>query len=271
MGKKTWVEVCLISARGLRRSSSLWKLQWYAVGWIHPDNKYCTKIDASGTSNPLWKTGFSTSLEFQPDLALHVEVYSRDPIFLRETLFGSATILLKEFFDSDSPVDEVGSFQLRKNNSNKPLGFVDVSIRLSQDRENPASSYLGLWFLLVGAFHTDVIRPMASMSHITEIAVLMRDSTLTILMAASKMYLCSLPSMIWLYPNPNKLITCPFLPTTLRHPVTSHSHLRRLIWDTFPIFYLQTTPTTLRQPASHDHRHHHRPRLMWDTFPISHP
>ncbi|XP_057778480.1 uncharacterized protein LOC130997236 isoform X1 [Salvia miltiorrhiza] len=144
MGKKTWVEVCLISARGLRRSSSLWKLQWYAVGWIHPDNKYCTKIDASGTSNPLWKTGFSTSLEFQPDLALHVEVYSRDPIFLRETLFGSATILLKEFFDSDSPVDEVGSFQLRKNNSNKPLGFVDVSIRLSQDRENPASSYLGV-------------------------------------------------------------------------------------------------------------------------------
>lgn len=152
MGKKIWVEVCLISARGLRRSSSLWKLQWYAVGWIHSDNKYCTKIDASGTPNPLWKTGFSTSLEFDPpqpdlqDLALHVEVYSRDPIFLRESLFGSATVLLKEFLDkysSDSPVDEVGSFQLRKRNSNKPLGFVDISIRISQDREEPGSSYLG--------------------------------------------------------------------------------------------------------------------------------
>ncbi|KAL1559356.1 hypothetical protein AAHA92_09708 [Salvia divinorum] len=146
MGKKIWVEVCLISGRGLRRSSYLWKLQWYAVGWIHPDDKYCTKIDASGTSNPIWKTGFSTSLEFDPDLALHVQVYSRDPIFLRDSLFGSATVLFKEFLDKynpDSPVYEVGSFQLRKTNSNKSLGFVDVSIRISQHREDLASSYLG--------------------------------------------------------------------------------------------------------------------------------
>lgn len=153
MGKKekVWVEVWVISGRGLRRcSSSLWKLQWYAVGWIHPDHKYCTKIDASGTSNPLWKTGFSTALELDdPHLVLHVEVYSRDPIFLRDSLFGSVTVPFKEFLDKyspDSPVYEVGSFQLRKTNSNKSLGFVDVSIRISQHRqedEHPASSYLG--------------------------------------------------------------------------------------------------------------------------------
>lgn len=158
MGKKIWIEVCLISGRGLiRRTSSLWKLQWYAVAWIHPKDKYCTIIDTSGNPNPLWKTRFSTSIEPElelQELAVHVEVYSRDPIFLRESLFGSVTIHLKEFldkYDSDShaptpnPVEEVGSFQLRKRNSNKPLGFVDVSIKISQHRkDHPSSSSLGV-------------------------------------------------------------------------------------------------------------------------------
>ncbi|XP_030486920.2 protein SRC2 [Cannabis sativa] len=152
---KLWVEVCLISARGLRRSSSLWKLQWFAVGWIDPNNKYCSKIDASGNANPVWRTKFAVCIDVSEsnfnDLALHVEVYSREPIFLRERLQGTATILLKEFLakhdDKNSEVsrpgtDEVGSYQLRKRNSNKPQGFVDVSIRISEDREEPYS-YIG--------------------------------------------------------------------------------------------------------------------------------
>ncbi|KAG8368353.1 hypothetical protein BUALT_Bualt15G0036700 [Buddleja alternifolia] len=84
------------------------------------------------------------------DLALHVEVYSREPIFLRQSLLGDATIVLKEFMDKyddaksevSKPVEEVGSFQLRKRNSNKPQGFVDVSIRISEEREEASSSYL---------------------------------------------------------------------------------------------------------------------------------
>lgn len=150
---KIWVEVCLISARGLRRTSSLFKLQWYAVGWIDPNNKYCSRIDASGNANPVWKTKFSALVDnsesnFQ-DLALHVEVYSREPIFLRERLQGTATVVLKEFLDKyvkssevSKPVEEVGSFQLRGRNSDKPQGFVDVSIRISEEREEP-SSYTG--------------------------------------------------------------------------------------------------------------------------------
>ena len=97
---KFWVEVCLISARGLRRSSSLWKLQWFAVGWIDPNNKYCTKIDASGNANPVWKTKFAVLVDdsqSQSQPTLHVEVYSREPIFLRERLHGTATVVLKEF------------------------------------------------------------------------------------------------------------------------------------------------------------------------------
>ncbi|KAK4351207.1 hypothetical protein RND71_030520 [Anisodus tanguticus] len=147
---KIWIEVCLISARGLRRTSALWKLQWYAVGWIDPNNKYCSKIDSSGNANPVWKTKFSMLVDISElnlqDLALHVEVYSREPIFLREKLMGTATVVLKEFLDKynnksevSKPIEEVGSFQLRKKNSNKPLGFVDVSIRISEEREELSS------------------------------------------------------------------------------------------------------------------------------------
>ncbi|KAJ8433858.1 hypothetical protein Cgig2_032069 [Carnegiea gigantea] len=148
---KIWVEVCLISARSLPRSS-LWKLQWYAVGWIDPNNKYCTKIDASGTSNPVWKTKFTTVIdvsesEFQ-NMQLHIQVYSREPLFLRDKLQGTATVNLREFLANYSRKsqgfnegnEDVGSFQLRKNNSDKPLGFIDVCIRVSEEKEI-ASSY----------------------------------------------------------------------------------------------------------------------------------
>ncbi|KAF6142993.1 hypothetical protein GIB67_000063 [Kingdonia uniflora] len=151
---KIWVEVCLISARGLRRRSSLWKRQWFSVGWINQNNKYCTKIDASGSANPTWKTKFSVLIDdLEPNLqakALHVEVYSRDPIFLREKLHGTATVLLKEFFTkymnnsetSKPELEEVGSFQLRKKGSGKPQGFIDVSIRIFGERGGE-SSYIG--------------------------------------------------------------------------------------------------------------------------------
>ncbi|XP_024991999.1 actin cytoskeleton-regulatory complex protein pan1 [Cynara cardunculus var. scolymus] len=149
---KIWLEICLISARGLTRTLSLWKLQWFAVGWIDPNNKYCTKVDASGNSNPTWKTKFSASTDSRcDDLTLNVEVYSRDPVFLKERLQGTASIGLKEFLDkhrkncddqSLKHVEEVGSFQLRKKSSNKPQGFVDVSFRISPET-NEGSSYEG--------------------------------------------------------------------------------------------------------------------------------
>ncbi|KAA8533949.1 hypothetical protein F0562_031466 [Nyssa sinensis] len=148
---KIWVEVCLVSARGLRRTSSLFKLQWFAVGWIDPNNKYCTGIDASGNASPVWKTKFSALVDNSEsnvqDLALNVEVYSREPIFLREKLQGTATVVLKELIDKykknsevSKPIEEVGSFQLMRRNSSKPQGFVDVSIRIFVEREEPSSS-----------------------------------------------------------------------------------------------------------------------------------
>ncbi|KAL0403008.1 UNVERIFIED_CONTAM: hypothetical protein Sradi_1941600 [Sesamum radiatum] len=149
---KLRVEVCLISARRLRRTSSLWRLQWFAVGWINTNDKYCTTVDASGSTNPVWKTKFSMSIDasdsaFQ-DLELHVEVYSREPVFLRERLLGTATVVLKELLDKyygksevSGHVEEVGSFQLRKKNSDKPRGFVDLSIRISEESEENGATY----------------------------------------------------------------------------------------------------------------------------------
>ncbi|GAA0169256.1 hypothetical protein LIER_23782 [Lithospermum erythrorhizon] len=143
---KIWVEVCLVSARGLRRTTSFWKLQWFAVGWIDPANKFCSSIDSSGNDNPLWRTKFSAMIDtcersFE-ELVLHVEVHSREPIFLRTKLLGTVSVLLKEFVDKymkDSevvrPIEEVGSFQLRSHNSNKPQGFIDISIRIAPERE----------------------------------------------------------------------------------------------------------------------------------------
>ncbi|XP_068668104.1 uncharacterized protein [Aristolochia californica] len=142
---KIRIEVCLISARGLPRSSSLWKRQWFVVGWIDLENKYCSKIDVSGSSNPTWKTKFAVLLEESDPklqgLSLNVEVYAREPIFLREKLHGTAVIQLKEFFgkfgqNSEGPraeTQEVGSFQLRKKKSDKPRGFVDVAVQISED------------------------------------------------------------------------------------------------------------------------------------------
>ncbi|XAR66062.1 hypothetical protein NMG60_11012119 [Bertholletia excelsa] len=150
---KTWLEVRLVSAWGLRRTSSVFKLQWFVVGWINPNNKYCSKISDSGSTNPIWNTRFTTSVDKLEsnieDLALHVEVYCREPIFLRESLQGTATIVLKEFLDKyiknselPNPVEEKGSFELWKRNSSKPQGFVDVSIRISEEKEE-LSSYKG--------------------------------------------------------------------------------------------------------------------------------
>ncbi|KAL9247787.1 hypothetical protein vseg_021179 [Gypsophila vaccaria] len=158
-GKKLTVEVCLISARGLPRHRLL-KHQYYAIGWINQDDKYCTSIDASGNPNPVWNTKFSSTVIVDSDqcrdvsLNLNVQVYSREPVFLRERLVGCADINLREFLrkygtssEGRNVVsrDDVGSFQLRKTKGGKPRGFIDVSVKVSEaaDATTTSCSVLG--------------------------------------------------------------------------------------------------------------------------------
>ncbi|KAI4370481.1 hypothetical protein MLD38_018832 [Melastoma candidum] len=132
------VQVCLISARGLRTSHSLWKRHWFAVGWIDPKDKYCSSVDCSGSPNPVWNTKFSSLVDDSEVLNLHVQVYSRDPFFFTESLQGSTVLSLTEFLrnrrDGSGKVEDVGSYQLRKNNSRKHRGFVDVSVRILSEK-----------------------------------------------------------------------------------------------------------------------------------------
>ncbi|KOM41005.1 hypothetical protein LR48_Vigan04g120300 [Vigna angularis] len=144
-----WVEVCLISAHGLQHSTSLWKRQWFAVGWIDINSKYCTKVVDSGSANPVWRTKFAIPVEDSApnllDLVLNVEVYSTDPIFFTEKLHGSATVFLREFLvkhvknsEVSNPKQQgVGSYQLRKKKSSKPRGFIDILICISKENNEP--------------------------------------------------------------------------------------------------------------------------------------
>ncbi|MED6220265.1 hypothetical protein PIB30_043299 [Stylosanthes scabra] len=149
----TWVEVFLVSAHGLQHSTSLWKRQWFAVVWIDYNSKYCTKVDDSENASPVWRTKFSIPVDnsvpnFQ-DSALNVEVYSIEPIFLMEKLHGSATVDLREFLDKgvknseDSQSQlrqaEIWSYQLRKKNTSKPRGFIDISICVHEVKKEPKS------------------------------------------------------------------------------------------------------------------------------------
>ncbi|XP_006644906.1 uncharacterized protein LOC102704098 [Oryza brachyantha] len=147
---KTSVEFCIISARGLGHRSTLLKPQWFSVAWIDPNSKYCTKIDASGNSDASWGTKFCISVDEHDTnlqrMELTVEVYRREPIFLREHLQGTAVIQLKEYFDKfaqgnepSGVEEETTSFQLRRKKSDKPHGFVDISIRICKEGNNCAT------------------------------------------------------------------------------------------------------------------------------------
>ncbi|KAL1290615.1 hypothetical protein HN51_059222 [Arachis hypogaea] len=147
----TWLEVCLISAHGLQHSTSLWKRQWFAVGWIDYNSKYCTKVDDSENGSPVWRTILTIPVDDSVpnfrDSALNVEVYSIEPIFLMEKLHGSTTVVLREFLDKEVKDSEesqlrhaeVRSYQLRKKNASKPRGFIDISIRVHEVKKEPKS------------------------------------------------------------------------------------------------------------------------------------
>ncbi|XP_062224601.1 uncharacterized protein LOC133923186 [Phragmites australis] len=144
---KTSVEFCVISARGMGRRSSLLKPQWFCVAWVDPNSKYCTKVDASGNSDPSWRMKFSVSvdehgLSSMQQMALTVEVYRREPIFLREHLQGAAVVQMKEYFDKfehgeeqSGAMEETASFQLRRKKSDKAHGFVDIFIRICKQED----------------------------------------------------------------------------------------------------------------------------------------
>ncbi|KAK9119812.1 hypothetical protein Scep_017905 [Stephania cephalantha] len=110
-----------------------------------------------GSGNPTWKTKFTvlidddTSSSSSSSNLMHFifKCIARDPIFLREKLQGTTIVVLKEFLDKHtkkrSLIEEVGSFQLRKQSSGKPQGFVDVSIRIFELLDGGIATSLGTY------------------------------------------------------------------------------------------------------------------------------
>eukprot|EP01018_Ginkgo_biloba_P015324 Gb_07666 [translate_table: standard] len=138
--EKRSIEVGIISARGLKKVAPLWKMRTYAVAWINPEHKYCTKIDKHGDTHPVWNMKFSCivddqTLQNEDDTisSVTVEIHSMEPVFHCHKLECSATILLKEFIAKSNrngeDHEERASFQLRSP-SGKARGMVDVSIRI---------------------------------------------------------------------------------------------------------------------------------------------
>jgi hypothetical protein len=146
---KTSVEFCIISTCGPGHRSSLLKSQWFSVAWTDPNSKYCTKVDGSGNSDPSWGMKFTVSVD-EHDLsrlkrmALTVEIYRREPIFLREHLQGTAIVQMKEYFDKftrgedNGVIEETMSFNLRRKKSDKAHGLVDISIRICKEEDTHA-------------------------------------------------------------------------------------------------------------------------------------
>lgn len=142
----------MISARGLGRRSSLLKPQWFSVAWVDPNSKYCTKVDASGSSDPSWGMKFSASVDEHglsslQQMVLTVEVYRREPIFLREHLQGAAVVKMEEYLlkfvngeKQHGAIEETASFQLRRKKSDKAQGFVDISIRICKEEDAPVQT-----------------------------------------------------------------------------------------------------------------------------------
>lgn len=147
--EKRSIEACIVSARGLKRTSLLCKLRTLCVAWINPEHKYCSNIDKIGNTHPTWNMNFSCILdarELEDDhelVALHVEVHSQEPIFHYSKLECSATIPLKEFVtksnNADEDYTEPASFQLWTP-SGKARGMVDVWIRIGR-RFDPQAPY----------------------------------------------------------------------------------------------------------------------------------
>ncbi|GLJ44918.1 hypothetical protein SUGI_0945650 [Cryptomeria japonica] len=145
MSKRS-IEVTVLSARGLKRSNPLWKLQTLCVAWIDPAHKYCSKIDKLNDTHPIWNVNFSSIVDADADFSdamLTVEVHSREPVFHFSKLECTASVLLKEFVAMADKAGghsaETASFQLRSP-SGKPRGVVDVSIRVGHKFQSHAVS-----------------------------------------------------------------------------------------------------------------------------------
>lgn len=126
------LEVTLISAQDLFPSSR--SMRTYAVAWLRPGHRLRTRLDAVGHSDPTWNDKFVFRVDdatLRSDTsAVHVDVYAARPHYLPgpDTLLGTSRAVLSTL--RPSPATSFVALQIRRPNSLRPQGILNVGVAL---------------------------------------------------------------------------------------------------------------------------------------------
>lgn len=138
------LEVTLISAKDLNEANLFSKMDVYAVVSLagEPRSAQRTATDKDGGKNPSWKNAtvrFSIPVDLAAASRLVVHVALRSERFLGDRDIGEVHIPLNELFGDrgDKSSSQFVSYQVRKPNSGKPKGVLNLSYKFC---EPPASA-----------------------------------------------------------------------------------------------------------------------------------
>ncbi|KAG6515217.1 protein SRC2-like [Zingiber officinale] len=146
------LEVTLISAKDLNEVNLFSKMDVYAIVSLagEPRSAQRTPTDKDGGKNPSWKNAtvrFSIPVDVAAASRLVVHVALRSERSLGDREIGELHIPLNEFFGDggDKSSSQFVSYQVRKPNSGKPKGVLNLSYKFceppaSADNANAASA-----------------------------------------------------------------------------------------------------------------------------------
>ncbi|KAH7425383.1 hypothetical protein KP509_11G051500 [Ceratopteris richardii] len=136
------VDVTIVSAENVKRAPLLGKIRTYAVVWVEKQNRYKTRVDEDGNTNPSWNESLSLSvpesLFCHPGSYLHVEIYRTGSI-LGDKFLSMASIPLSELLRKPDG-KEILMYELR-GRSGKRKGAVRLSMRVGEKTTMSSAGY----------------------------------------------------------------------------------------------------------------------------------
>ncbi|CAN6486096.1 unnamed protein product [Victoria cruziana] len=145
------LEITIISAQDLHPANR--SMSTYAVAWVQPDRKLCTRVESGSHTNPQWNDKFIFRVEewfLRSEMsAVMVEIYCAG--WLRDSLIGSVRVLIGNLLPAKGAGIFAGmrftALQVRRP-SGRPQGILnlgiavlDVSLRSVPLQLNPAIGY----------------------------------------------------------------------------------------------------------------------------------
>lgn len=139
------LEVTVVSAKHLKNVN--WRhgdLKPYAVAYLHPDRRFATKPDDSGSTRPVWNERLSLPLPVpfsphDPSLLLTLDIFHSKPSETPKPLVGSSRIPLKDLIDPDNFLSFDSSCLIKTIELSRPSGRPQGKVRIKLSiRERPA-------------------------------------------------------------------------------------------------------------------------------------